>query len=59
LLVGAVLPTLLSMGKHGGALGALQGQVRSLWVATGLGELLLIVAGVVVLICILKVLLLV
>ena len=47
------------MGNHGGALGALQGQVRGLWVATGLGELLLMVAGVVVLICILKVLLLV
>lgn len=43
------------MGEHGGALGALQGQVRSLWVTTGLGQLCL---RLLVLILILKVLLL-
>ena len=46
------------MGEHGGALCALQGQVRGLWVATGLGQLLRMVAGVVVLVCVLKILLL-
>jgi len=46
------------MGQHGGALSALQGQVRGLWVATGLGQLLRMVAGVVVLVCVLKILLL-
>ena len=57
LLVGAVLPAILGMGEHGGALGALEGQVRRLWVATGLREVW-VVAGVVVLICCLKILLL-
>jgi hypothetical protein len=57
LLVGAVLPAILGMGEHGGALGALEGQVRGLWVATGLREVW-VVAGVVVLICCLKILLL-
>jgi hypothetical protein len=45
------------MGEHFGALCALQGQVRGLWVATGLGHLRLMLL-VVVLILILKMLLL-
>ena len=57
LLVGAVLPAILGMGEHGGALGALKGQVRGLWVSSGLREVW-VVAGVVVLILILKILLL-
>jgi hypothetical protein len=57
LLVGAVLPAILGMGEHGGALGALEGQVWGLWVASGLGQVC-VVAGVVVLILILKILLL-
>lgn len=38
LLVGAALPSILGMGEHGGALGALEGQVRGLWVGMGLGQ---------------------
>ena len=58
MLLGAVLGRLLAMGEHGGALGALQGQVRGLWVATGLRQLCLVLLVVVLLILILKVLLL-
>ena len=57
LLVGAVLPAILGMGEHGGTLGALEGQVRRLWVGTGLREVW-VVTGVVVLIWILMILLL-
>jgi hypothetical protein len=38
LLVCAVLRAIFGMGKHGGTLGALESQVRGLWVGTGLGR---------------------